>query len=329
MLTYATIGTSWITKAYIDGAALAGGWTHKAIYSRTQASGEAFAAQTGCHTVYTDLAELAKSEVDAVYIGSPNMLHYAHSKQMLLAGKHVICEKPITVTPGEYAELSALAKQKKLIYCEAIMMMHNPARHILADAIQKIGTIRSVRFDFSQYSSKAYALRKGELPNIFNPAMATGCLMDLGIYCVYPALYFWGKPKKVTAVATLLENGIDTGGGAFFDYGDKLLNLTYSKLGQDRLGSQIFGYDGTITIGSLSQLTDMKLYDMQGSATLLQGETSRTQLMANEAKGFYDFITAPEKHTEYYRQCDTLALAASELMQEMRTQAGIRFSIGG
>ena len=329
MLTYATIGTSWITKAYIDGAALAGGWQHAAIYSRTQESGEAFAAQTSCPTVYTDLAALAKSSVDAVYIGSPNMLHYTHSKQMLRAGKHVICEKPITVTPEEYAELSALAKQKGVIYCEAIMMMHNPARHILADAIEKIGTIRSVRFDFSQYSSKAYALLHGELPNIFNPAMATGCLMDLGVYCVYPALYFWGKPKNVTAIATLLENGSDAGGGAFFDYGDKLVNLTYSKLGQDRLGSQIFGYEGTITIGSLSQLTDIKLYDMQGNATLLHGETSREQLMANEARGFYDFITAPGEHAAHYRQCDALALATSELMQQMRSQAGIRFPING
>lgn len=324
-MKYATIGTGWIAQAYIDGARLAGNWELSAVYSRTREAGQAFAEKTGCECVFTDLDSLAQSDAQAVYIASPNAFHYTHSKQMLLAGKHVLCEKPITVTPEEYKELSALAKRRGLIYAEALMFMHNPARLILQNAISKIGEIHSVRFDFSQYSSKAYALLHGDLPNIFNPALATGCLMDLGIYCVYPVLYFWGMPQKITAAATLLENGIDTGGGAFLEYGDKLVNLTYSKLGQDRLGSQIFGVNGTITIGSISQLTDIRLYQLDGSFTQLCGKDTREQLMANEAQGFYRFITEPETYAGHYLLCDTLALQTSTVMQEMRRQAEICF----
>ncbi len=325
MFRYATIGTSWITKSYIDGCKLTGDWELSAVYSRSKESGDRFAADVGCNCVYTDLDALAASDAQAVYIGSPNMLHYAHSKQMLLAGKHVICEKPITVLPEEYAELSALAKEKGLVYLEALMFMHNPTRFLLEDAMGKIGKILCARFDFSQLSSKAFALYSGELPNIFNPAMATGCLMDLGIYCVYPALYLWGKPKKITAVATLLDNGIDAGGGAFWDYGDKLVTFTYSKLGQDRCGSQIFGEKGTITLQSISQLTDIVLHHTDGTREEIHGATSREQLMANEAKDFYAFITQPEQYAAHYKQCDTIALQASECMREMRRQSGIVF----
>ncbi len=91
MLRLATIGTSWITGAFIDGAKLSGKFTLTAVYSRDAERGAAFALKHGAPKVFTDLAELAASpDVDAVYIASPNSLHYEQAKLLLDNQKHVL-----------------------------------------------------------------------------------------------------------------------------------------------------------------------------------------------------------------------------------------------
>lgn len=323
-MRYGVIGTGWIAKSFIDGARMLCGSDFVAVYSRTEESGGKFAAENGIERVYTDLNEFAEGDFDAVYIASPNRLHYEQTKLMLQNSKHVICEKPITVEPDELEELQALAKEKGLIYIEAIMYMFNPARDLLKTAIQKIGRITSVHFDFSQLSSKYPAYLEGRLPNIFNPALATGCLMDLGIYCVYPALDLFGMPEKITACAHFMESGADGSGNAGLLYSDKLVNFTYSKLGQDRLGSQIFGDEGTITIESISKLINMKLVDNKGNVTEIIGDVPKEKLMGYEAAAFEKFIASPAD--PYYETVKERALQASRVMKEIRGISGIEFN---
>lgn len=322
-MRYGVIGTGWIAKSFIDGARMLCNSDFAAVYSRTEESGGRFAKENNIPTVYTDINEFAKGAFDAVYIASPNRLHYEQSKLMLENGKHVICEKPITVEPGELEELQAVAKKNGLVYIEAIMYMFNPARELLKDAIEKIGRITSVHFDFSQLSSKYPAYLEGKLPNIFNPALATGCLMDLGIYCVYPALDLFGMPEKITACACFMESGADGSGNAALLYDDKLVNLTYSKLGQDRLGSQIFGDKGTITIESISKLINMNIIDNNGNKTEIIGDVPKEKLMGYEAKAFEEFISNP--FNEYYDLTSERALQVSRIMKEIRDLSGIKF----
>lgn len=323
-MRYGVIGTGWIAKSFIDGARMLCGAEFAAVYSRTNESGERFAEANKIATVYTDINEFAKGDFEAVYVASPNRLHFEQSKLMLENGKHVICEKPITVEPEELSELQALAKEKGLIYIEAIMYMFNPARDLLRDAVSKIGRITSVHFDFSQLSSKYPAYLEGKLPNIFNPALATGCLMDLGIYCVYPALDLFGMPEKITACAHFMDSGADGSGNAALLYPDKLVNLTYSKLGQDRLGSQIFGDKGTITIESISKLINMYMIDNGGNKTELIGDVPKEKLMGYEAAAFERFIANPDD--EYYALACERAMQVSRIMKEIRNVSGIRFS---
>lgn len=322
-MRYGVIGTGWIAKSFIDGARMLCKSEFAAVYSRTSESGNRFALENKIEKVYTNINEFAKGDFEAVYIASPNKLHYEQSKLMLENGKHVICEKPITVEPEELEELQALAKEKGLIYCEAIMYMFNPARELLKEAIGRIGKITSAHFDFSQLSSKYPAYKRGELPNIFNPALATGCLMDLGIYCVYPAIDLFGIPDKITACAHFMESGADGSGAASLIYSDKLINFTYSKLGQDRLGSQIFGDEGTIKIGSISKLTNMGLITNSLDTQEIIGDVEKERLMGYEAEGFERFIANP--NDEYYRLTSERALQVSRIMKEIRTLSGIEF----
>ena len=191
----------------------------------------------GAQKVYTDLAQMAADEeIDAVYIASPNRLHYEQSKLFLQHGKHVICEKPITVEPEELQELQELAQQKNLIYIEALIGVYLPQMKVLQGAVERLGPVHLARFDFSQYSSKYPAYLRGELPNIFNPQMATGGWMDLGIYCLYPAIMLFGVPDHVHAHARFLSTGADGSGCVTLQYPDKTVVLTYSKTAQGTIG---------------------------------------------------------------------------------------------
>ena len=152
MLKYSVIGTSWITKSFIDGANLYEDLCLDGVYSRSFEKGTAFANETGAKRVFTDFNDLVSSDTDLVYVASPNVCHYEQCKALLMNGKHIICEKPITITAKEFRELCDLANEKGLVYFEAIMYMHTPLRQTLKDAVAKIGNIRSATVDFSQLS---------------------------------------------------------------------------------------------------------------------------------------------------------------------------------
>lgn len=324
MIKYAVIGTGWIAKSFVEGTKLVDGLEFAAIYSRSKEKGEAFANPFGGAEVFDNIDDLAESDVDAVYIASPNSLHYSQSKLLLQSGKHVICEKPITVEPEELEELRALARSKNLVYMEAIMYMHLPARRILKAAVENLGEIKTAHFDFSQLSSKYPALKRGELPNIFNPEFATGCLMDLGIYCVYPALDLFGEPKKITSTAGFLSTGADGYGTTVFNYEDKQVTLTFSKVGQSRFGSQIFGDNGTVATPSISKLTNVSYFDNDGNETELTPDLEKHVLMSYEAQNFYNYITNSEARKELEKIND-LTLAVSKAMKTIREKTGIKF----
>lgn len=326
-MKYGTIGTSWITEAYIRGARLTDKWELAAVYSRDEAKGRAFAAQFGDPPVYTDLVRMAESDIEAVYIASPNSLHEEHSRLFLEHGKHVLCEKPISVTSEGLKRLQDLAEKKGLVYMEAIMLLHIPGRDVLHRAMRKIGRITSARLDFSQLSSQYVRLMEGGVPNVFNPRMAGGCLMDLGIYCVYAALDLFGKPEAVRTAASFLPTGADGSGGSLWTYPGTQVSLSYSKTGQSRLGSEILGDQGTVVLESVSKLTGIRIvYNRLGESPeeRLLEDVPKEELMRGEAADFARAILRREETREELGRWSKLALEACQMLEQMRGQAGIR-----
>lgn len=325
-MKYATIGTSWITQSFIDSANTVDGFDLAGVYSRDLKHAQEFAAQNGCDTAYDSLQALAQSEIDVVYIASPNSLHYEQAKRLLENGKHVVCEKPAVVYPAQLRELYALAKEKNVIFMEAIIMLHQPQFAAVREALSKIGPILSARIDYSQYSSRYQTYLDGENPNIFNPAFAGGCLMDLGVYVVYAALGLFGVPQQISTQAMLLQNGADISFCSVYRYADKLVTLTSSKAGESFLGSEIMGKKGTITFELVSNFTGVNVHFLKdGSVQQIAPDVPRTVLMANEIKDLIRYITQREASSEEYAFTQELALAVCETMQQMRAQAGIVF----
>lgn len=319
-MKFGTIGTSWITASFVDAALTVSRIEYCGAYSRTLGKAEEFASKFGCACFYDDLGEMLRSEIDAVYIASPNSFHYEQSKKCLEAGKHVICEKPLCVNPSEIEELQDLAASNNLVYMEAIMFLHIKELEILKNAMNGIGRITSAHLDFSQLSSKYRFLSDDFTPNIFNPEFATGCLMDIGVYNVYTAIELFGYPKKITSSCHFMDTGADSHGTAIFDYPDKQVTLNFSKVGQSRGYSQIFGDKGTILLPSVSQLHDMKVVFWDGREKILSGKEDRRYVMSGEASDFKDFIENREENEEKYRHSREMSVSVSKAMYEIRKQ---------
>ena len=328
-VSFGIIGTNWITDKFIEGTRIAGGFSLNAVFSRSEETGRAFAGKYGVKNVFTSLEEMAAFDgIDAVYIASPNSFHYQYSKLFLQAGKHVICEKPAAVTSDEIRQLQEIALEKGLVYIEAIIMMHVPQYGIVRQQLPRLGKITTARIDYCQFTSKYQAVQRGETPNVFNPVFATGTLMDIGVYCVYPAVAFFGMPERMITHAGFLPNGSDIFGSSIFCYPDKQVVLTYSKFSEGRIGSEIGGDQGNLEIGAIGRLANISFVDMQGNRTKLYGDPSKEELMSGEARDFYRYITDPEGTAEEYRECRELSLKVALLMEQMRRDAGIVFESG-
>ncbi len=322
-MKYATVGTSWITEAFILGAES----THMqlgAVYSRDIGRAESFGAKFGCSIVFDDIRKMACWEgIDAVYIASPNSMHYSQSKLFLEKGKHVLCEKPVTVTAAEYEELCALADQKGLIYLEALMFMYHPQKDAFARALKQIGKITTARLDFSQLSSKYQLLEKGETPNVFNPALGGGCLMDMGVYCVYPAIDWFGIPKEIFSRALKVHTGSDGCVSSVFIYPDKQVQISLSKTAQSAIGCEILGDQGTMTIDFIVEMKEVWIIKKNGQKEQVCRNYSRTELMASEAEHFHQYIQDGQMRQKEYLQLRRQTLQLRRILERMKKDAGI------
>lgn len=327
MVRLATVGTSAITEKFLSACRLTGRYYFHTAFSRSQQNGEKFAKTQGFAHFSDDLRAVAENpEIDAVYIATPNAFHYEQSKLFLKNGKHVICEKPIVTDCEKYDRLLSLADKKGLIYAEAIMSRHCAGRAVLLDALKQIGRISQARIDFCQLSSRYQKFKIGEHVNIFDMSLAAGTLMDLGVYCVYAALDLFGKPDSVSAVSAFADNGADLSGAALLSYKDFTAALSYSKIGQSAIGSEIIGDSGVIKIGSISQYADISLVK-DGKETVLFGTPERAEVMRGEAEKFSDYIENKDAFSGDYKSVCELTHNVHTCMDQIKQSAKIKYPI--
>ncbi len=317
-MKYAVIGTSWITKAFIEGTRLSGKMQLAAVYSRSIEHARQFGVAYGCDVAFDNLDTLAAYDgIEAVYVASPNSLHYAQCKLLLKNGKHVLCEKPITVTLEQYDELAELADKNGLVYMEAIMFMHHPQLDKIKQAMGKLGKITTARLDFSQLSSKYDALVQGERPNVFSPDFAGGSLLDMSAYCLYPAVEWFGDPDAVFAHAGRVSTGADGYVNGLLVYKDRQVNVTMSKIGQSRIGSEVMGDKGTLVVEYLVLMSGVWLVDREGNRQRVIEDVPREVLMGAEADDFAWYVRERGKYELEYRYMQKRARQVVKAMDAM------------
>lgn len=265
-----TIGTGTIVEKFITNIQKTEHLRCTAVYSRSLEKGRALADKFGVTNVHTSLEALfSDDEVDAVYIASPNSLHYAQAKAALLGGKHVVCEKPMTPYYAQTEELFMLAKEKSLMLLEAVTIAHAPNFAVMREHLADIGRPRLMLCNYSQYSSRYDQLRAGEVTNVFNPQFAGGALMDINFYNIYEAAALFGRPESVAYYPNCYENGIDTSGIAVLRYGDFVCQCTGAKDTCGRNSVQIEGQDGYIYVdGSTNASGSVHIVTKAGAAEL-------------------------------------------------------------
>ena len=211
---------------------------------------ERMAQEYGANGRYTDWHDLlADDAVDTVYVAAPNFLHYEVSKAALEAGKDVICEKPLTSAFDEATELAALAEERGRMLWEAVVTTRQPNFANIRAMLPRVGTVKVVTVNYSQYSSRYDAFREGTILPAFDPAKAGGALMDLGLYTLTFTLGLFGEPVSAQYLPNV-ERNIDTSGIALLSYdGFTAVNVCAKDSGAPSYAI-IQGTDGYIRMDS-------------------------------------------------------------------------------
>ena len=243
------IGTGAITKSMLAEYNRSDVLHVTAIYSRKEETGRAMAQEFGIEKVYTDMTEmLADPTIEMVYVASPNSIHYSQTKAALLAGKHVICEKPFAPTVAEVDELVALAEEKHLMLFEAITTAHHPHYTFIKENLPQLGKLKIVTATFCQFSSRYPALLAGKPSPVLNHAFAGGALMDINLYNIHFVVGLFGAPRDVQYFPNRHESGVDTSGILVLHYDSFLCQCIAAKDCAAQNGVQIIGEDGHMVI---------------------------------------------------------------------------------
>ena len=231
---------------------------------------------------------LANPEVDTVYVALPNHLHYDYAKKALLSGKHVICEKPFTLTLAEFEDLAKIAEQKNRILLEAITNQYLGNFASIKANLSKLGDIKIVECNYSQYSSRYDAFKRGEIAPAFDPAKGGGALRDLNIYNIHLVVGLFGKPERVQYLANM-ERDVDTSGILMMDYGHFKAACIGAKDCGAPIISTIQGDQGCVKIdGPTSVLTDVQILRNGRDSEILP--TGNYHRMYSEFKVFAECI---------------------------------------
>lgn len=145
MIRFAVIGTNWITRQFVEAAHESGKYKLTAVYSRSLEQAQHFANDFSVEHLFTSLEAMAESDaIDAVYIASPNALHFSQTQLFLSHKIHVICEKPLASNLAEVDAAIACARENQVVLFEAFKTASLPNFHLLRQALPKVGKLRKV-----------------------------------------------------------------------------------------------------------------------------------------------------------------------------------------
>ncbi|MBR7887404.1 Gfo/Idh/MocA family oxidoreductase [Marinomonas sp. A79] len=177
-----------------------------AVASRNKASADAFAEKFDIEWAFVDYFSLINShEVDVIYIATPHVHHFDLAKACILAGKAVLCEKPLTINEAQSRILYDLALEHDVFIMEAMWTRFNPAVEQVIEWVEEgeIGTLNSLQ------ASLNFLAPTDPNHRLLNIEMGGGALLDIGIYPVFLAQLLFGKPDFVQNQAVIGDTDVD------------------------------------------------------------------------------------------------------------------------
>lgn len=207
-LGWGILATGKIARAFAADLALVPGARLAAVGSRSETSAQAFANEygdSGTHVHGSYAALVADPAVDVVYVATPHSLHLAGARAAFAAGKHVLCEKPLTLRTADAEEMVRLATEHDRFLMEAMWTACHPVvRELRRDlATGRFGTPRHLAAELG------FRVDAAPTDRMLAPELGGGALLDMGIYPLTLAHLLLGEAEELRGVATVAPSGID------------------------------------------------------------------------------------------------------------------------
>ncbi|MGI5884812.1 MAG: Gfo/Idh/MocA family protein [Candidatus Spyradocola sp.] len=278
-----------------------------AVAARDLNRAEAFAQEFGAESAYGDYdALLGDPNVDAVYVGLTHNLHVDLARRALLAGKAVLCEKPMAVCAADARALSDLAREKHLLLMEGMWTRCMPAVRRATQWVRNgiIGPVQLLRASF------CFRAPYDPQSRLYNPELCGGALLDAGVYPIAFALGILGEyPVETAGVTRPAETGVDA---------MDLFSLRFPSGAMAELScaidlelptdAVILGTRGSVVVRDFLRSTRCELYDDHGDCVATFTEDVEDGFVY-EIEHFCDLMEAGETESPLIPLEDTIACA--------------------
>ena len=290
-----------------------------AAASRSYEKAKNFADKWGFQKAYGSYEELVRDpEVELIYVASPHSHHYAHAKLCLEHGKHVLLEKAFTVNASQAEELIALARKKGLLLAEAFWPRYMPTRKMLDDLTAQgtIGDVQAVTADFGAPLS--------HIERMWNPELAGGALLDLGVYPINFALQvFKGQVKNIQSGAVMSPLRVDHMNGITLSFeDDKTAVLHSNMLSCMPNRGVVYGTKGFIEVYEINNPREIRVFNANKEMTASYPAPTQINGYEYEVLACVRAIEAGQVECEEMPHSETLRLM--RILDEVRAQWGFR-----
>ena len=286
-----------------------------AVASRSYEKAKDFADKWGFERAYGSYEELAEDPaVELIYVASPHSHHYPHAKLCLEHGKHVLLEKAFTVNTAQAEELITLAKDKGRLLAEAFWPRYMPTREILDDLIERgtIGEVQAVTAEFGAPLS--------HIERMWNPELAGGALLDLGVYPINFALQiFTSRVKEIRSDAVMSELGVDQMNGITLTFEDgKIAVLHSNMMACMRNRGVVYGDRGYIELYEINNPRTIRVFNEKKELTASYPAPEQVNGYEYEVLSCVKAIKAGKVECEEMPHSETLRLM--NILDEVRRQ---------
>lgn len=293
-----------------------------AVGSRDLKKAQEFADTYGTKKAYESYEALATDpEVEAVYIATPNSMHFSNAMLCLRNGKHVLCEKPFTTNAGEAETLYREADKSGLFIMEAFWIRFLPLYEELLRVIEtkEYGELRHVRCDYGFIAKGARRERK------FKSELGGGALLDIGIYNLgFLHMLMGTAPETITSDVHLNEYGTDDFSILQFKYpgGQTAHSVQSIGLQMERQAALYFD-QATIYLPDFQMATSMTIKPVEGEAYTIE-RPFEVNGFEYEIREVTRCVRCGKTHSEIFKPKDSVAVL--RLMDEIRKSWNMKFT---
>lgn len=309
------LGTGWIVMTVTPALKGIPKAECYAIASRTKERAEAAAKEYGYEKAYGSYEELVEDPaVEFVYVATPHSRHYEDMMLCIKHGKHVICEKAFTLNARQAREVQEAAKKAGVFVAEAIWTRYMPSRKMIQDTIESgiIGEVTNLTANLS------YAMR--DKKRIYEPELAGGALLDLGVYGInFAYMHFGTKVSRMESSVMKMPTGVDGQETITLFYEDgRMAVLTHGVYGRSDRKGIFYGTDGYIVVENINNPQSISVYD--GADRLLKHMDVPEQINGYE----YQFIECIDLIQKGERE--SISMPMAETIRVMETMDALRES---